>query len=138
MQMAPVSSVERRPHAVGRGSVPSFERDVAPAQSSSAITGSAAGIPAPSLNPITRSFAPLGRRAAWRILGARDDGMISDALASRLALDRLRHVGRFPVRRPVAGAARARPGGIKRLARRIGRHLPARRSSAARVPRGGF
>ena len=64
--------------------------------------------------------------------------MMSDALASRLAFERLRHVGRFPVRRPVAATARARPGGIERLARRIGRHVPARRSSAARVPLGGF
>jgi hypothetical protein len=64
--------------------------------------------------------------------------MMSDALASRLAVGRRRRVGSLTVRRPVAPAARARPGGIKRLARRIGRHLPARRSSTARMPRGGF
>ena len=64
--------------------------------------------------------------------------MMSDALASRIALDRLRRVGRFPVRRPVGAAARARLGRVRRLARRIGRHLPAPRSPAARVPPGGF
>jgi hypothetical protein len=64
--------------------------------------------------------------------------MMPEALASRLAIDRLQRVGRFHVPRPRAGSAGGPPARIGRLARRIRRRVLLRRPRAARLPPGAF